>query len=78
MTLVSKNVLIHKLDEIVNKYSNTYHRTIRMKPVKYIDISRESNDKGAKFEVGDHVITSKCESIFLLKYILQTGLKKVF
>ena len=29
----SKNVYIHKLDEIVNKYNNTYHSTIKMKPV---------------------------------------------
>ena len=33
MTLTSKNVLIHKLDDIVNKYNNTYHSTINMKPV---------------------------------------------
>ena len=33
MTLISKYVYINKLDDIVNKYSNTYHRTIKMKPV---------------------------------------------
>ena len=33
MTSISKNVCIGKLDDIVNKCSNTYHRTIRMKPV---------------------------------------------
>ena len=33
MTLTSKNVLIHKLDDIVNKYNNTCHSTINMKPV---------------------------------------------
>ena len=33
MTLISKNVYIDKLDNIVNKYNNTYHRTIKMKPV---------------------------------------------
>ena len=33
MTLILKNVYIDKLDEIVNKYSNTYHSTIKMKPV---------------------------------------------
>ena len=32
MTSVSKNVYINKLDYIVNKYNNTYHTTIRMKP----------------------------------------------
>ena len=33
MTSISKNVYINKLDDIVNKYNNTYHRTIKMKPV---------------------------------------------
>ena len=33
MTSVSKNVYIDKLDDIVNKCNNTYHSTIRMKPV---------------------------------------------
>ena len=33
MTSTSKNVYIDKLDEIVKKYNNTYHRTIKMKPV---------------------------------------------
>ena len=33
MTLVSKNVYIDKLDDIVSEYDNTYHRTIKTKPV---------------------------------------------
>ena len=33
MTSVSKNVYIDKLDDIVNKYNNTYHSNIKMKPV---------------------------------------------
>ena len=33
MTSISKNMYINKLGEIVNKYNNTYHRTIKMKPV---------------------------------------------
>ena len=33
MTSISKNVYIDKLGDIVNKYNNTYHRTIKMKPV---------------------------------------------
>ena len=32
-TLVSKNVYIDKSDDIVNKYNNTYHSTIKMKSV---------------------------------------------
>ena len=33
MTSVPQNVYIDKLDDIVNEYSNKYHRTIKMKPV---------------------------------------------
>ena len=33
MTTISKNAYIDKLDDIVNKYNNTYHNTIKMKPV---------------------------------------------
>ena len=33
MTSISKNVYIDKLDDIVNEYNNTYHRTIKMKPL---------------------------------------------
>ena len=33
MTSISKKVYTHKLDDIVNKYNNTYHSTIKMKTV---------------------------------------------
>ena len=33
MTSISKNAFIDKLDDIVNKYNNTFYRTIKMKPV---------------------------------------------
>ena len=57
MTSISKNVYTDKLDDIVNKYNNTYHSTIKMKPVDvksntYINSSKEINDKNPKFEVG--------------------------
>ena len=58
MSSVLKNVYIDKLDDIVNKYNNTYHSTIKMKPVDvklntYIDSSKEINDKNSKFKIGD-------------------------
>ena len=64
MTSVSKNVYIDKLDDIVNKYNNTYHSTIKMKPVDvksntYIDSSKEINNKDPKFKIGDIVRISK-------------------
>ena len=33
MTSTSKNVYIDKLDDIANKYNNTYHSLIKMKPI---------------------------------------------
>ena len=46
LTPISKNMYIDKLDDTVNKYSNTYHRTIKMRPVDvksntYIDFNVE-------------------------------------
>ena len=37
MTSISKNVYINKLDDTVNEYNNTYHSTIKMKPVDVKD-----------------------------------------
>ena len=37
MTAISKNVYINKLDDIVNKYNNSYRRTIKMKPIEVKD-----------------------------------------
>ena len=74
MTSISKNVFINKLDDIVNEYNNTYHRTIKMKPVDvkdnaYIDsMELRSNNKYPKFKVGDHVRISKYENIFAKGY----------
>ena len=50
MTSMSQNLYIDRLDEIVNKYNKTYHRTNIMKPVNvnlimYIDFNIESNKK---------------------------------
>ena len=49
-TAVSKNVYIDKLDDIADEYSNTYYRTIKMKPAAvkdntYIDSIKNVNDK---------------------------------
>ena len=45
MTAISKSVYIDQLDNIVNEYNNTYHRTIKMKPTDvrdntYIDFKK--------------------------------------
>ena len=73
ITSISKNVYIDKLDDIVNEYNNTYHRTIKMKPIDvkdntYINIDEEVNDNDPKFKVGDHVRISKYKNIFAKDY----------
>ena len=73
MTAISGDAYIGKLDDIVNEYNNTYHRTIKMKSVDvknnaYIDSSKKVNDKDPKFEVGDHVRISKYKNIFAKGY----------
>ena len=80
MTAVSKNVYVDKLDDAVNEYNNTYHRTIKMKPIKikgntYFGYIKEVNNKDPKFKVDEHVRISKYKT-FLLKDILQIGRKK--
>ena len=72
MPLVSKNVYIDKLDDIVGEYNNTY-KTIKMKPVDvknntYIDFKKEANDKDPKFKVDDNVRISKYKNIFAKGY----------
>ena len=37
MTTISKNVYIDKLDDIVDEYNNTYHKTIKMNPIDVKD-----------------------------------------
>ena len=73
MTSILKNVYIDKLDGIVNKYNNTYHRTIKMIPVHiksntYIDSSKEINDTDSKFKFSDIVRILKYKNIFAKAY----------
>ena len=69
------------LDYVVNKYNDTKHSTIKMKPIDvkdnnnkrvYID---EHNEKRSRFKVGDRVRISKLKNIFA-KGILLIGVKK--
>ena len=61
------------LDDIVNKYNNTVHRTIKIKPIDvkhntYVDSMKEVNDKDPKFKVRDHGRISKYKNIFAKGY----------
>ena len=63
---------IDKLDDIVNKYNNTYQRTINMKPVNiksntYSDFNKENNKEDPKLKNGDHVRISKYKNITFLQ-----------
>ena len=74
MTLVSKNNYSDKLDDIFNKYNNTFHNTIKMKsadvkPNAFIDSSKEINYQDAKFKVGDNARILKHENIFAKGYV---------
>ena len=74
MTSISKNVYIDKLDDIVDEYNNTYHRTIEMKPVDikdntYTNFEKEVNNKNPKFKVGDYLRISKYKNIFAKRYM---------
>ena len=69
MTAISKNVYFDVLDDIVNKYNNTVHKTIKMKPIdvtgdSYAEYNENPNKNDPKFKVGDHVRISKCKNIF--------------
>ena len=82
MAAVSKNVYFDVLDDIVNKYNNTVHRTIKMKPIdvtsdSYAEYNEDSNEKDPKFKVGDHVRTSKYKNVFAKGYT-QNWLEDVF
>ena len=73
MTAISKNVYFDVLNDIVDKYNNTYHKTIKMKPIdvkndSFAEYNEESNEKDSRFKVGDHVRISKHKNIFAKGY----------
>ena len=73
MTAISENVYFDVLDDMVDKYNNTVHKTIKMKPIdvtgdSYAKYNENSNKKDPKFKVGDHVRISKYKNIFAKEY----------
>ena len=81
MTANSKNLYFDVLNDIVNEYSITYNKTIKMKPIdakdySFAEYNEEYNEKDPKFKVGDHVRISKYLRIFLLKDMLLIGVKR--
>ena len=74
MISVSKTVHIDKLDAMINKYNDTYHSTIKMKPVDvksntYFDSSKEINNTDPKFKIVEIVRKSKYKNISHSKFV---------
>ena len=73
MTAISKNVYFDVLDDIVDQYNNTFHRTIKMKPIEvtsdsYAEWNENFNEKDSKFKAGDRVRILKYKNIFAIGY----------
>ena len=73
MTTIGKNVYFNDLHDIVKKYNNTVHSSIKMKPKDvtddaFVEYSEETNEKDSKFKLGDNVRISKYKNIFAEVY----------
>ena len=73
MTAASKNPYFDVLDNMVNEYNNTVHRSIKMSSIdvrsdSYAEHNEDSNEKEPKFKVGGHVRISKYKNIFAKGY----------
>ena len=69
MTAISKNVYSTVLNDIVDKYNSSYHKTSKTKPIDvksyyFSEYNEESNEKDPKFKVDDHVRISNYKNIF--------------
>ena len=72
-TAIGKNVYWDVLDDVVDKYNDTVNRSIGMKPKdvktdKKAVYVEESNEKNARFSVGNRVRISKFKNIFAKGY----------
>ena len=80
-TTVSKNVYFDVLDDIVNKYNNTVHRTIKLKPTdvtsdSYAEYNEDSNEKKILYSKLVIMLEIQNTKTFLLKDALKIGHKK--
>ena len=70
---VSKNVYFDVLGDIVHNYTNTFHRTIKLKSIDvkpdfYAEYNVDSNEKDPKFQVDEYVRISKYKNTFAKGY----------
>ena len=82
MTATGKSVYYDALDDVVNKYNNTWHNSIKIKPIDVKDDTTNSSaiarnkrvyinkliEKSARFNVNDTVRISKFKNIFAKGY----------
>ena len=73
MTAASKSIYFGVLDDIVNKYNYTVHRSCKMKPIdvtldSYAEYSEDANKKYSKYKLGHQVRISKHKNIFAKGY----------
>ena len=73
VTAVSKNIYFDVLHDIINKYNNTVHRTMKMKPNdvtygSYAKYYKDFSENKPKFKIGDLVTISKYKNIFAKGY----------
>ena len=73
LTANSENMYFNVLNDIVNEYNNTYHKTIKMKPIdvkndSFGEYNEESNERDPIFKADDHVRISKYKNIFTEGY----------
>ena len=73
MTATDQKVYYDVLDDVINKYNNTKHSTIKMKPIDVGDSNKrvyidEHNEKDSRFKVGDRVRISKFKNVFAKGY----------
>ena len=82
MSPLLNNVYINKLTDLVKKYNNANHRTIKMKAVdrkskKYFMFNKDNNYKDPKFIDGDYMKISQYKNIFTKVYFPNRS-KRVF
>ena len=63
------NAYFNVLSDVVDKYNNTYHKTIKMKPIdvkndSFAKYNEESNEEDPKFKVSDYARISKYKHVF--------------
>ena len=69
MTSISNNMYPNILNNIVDKYNNAFHSTIKVKPVNiisstYINLDKMNSKEDSQFKVGDHVRISNIKTLF--------------